>query len=73
VLTGLPADADQGPAFLNLDQVLTMPQALALLYPRHVQLWTGSPDAWTWDQKLGERLGEHADWLIVTPEAEGGK
>ncbi len=73
VLTGLPADADKGPAFLNLDQVVTMPQALALLYPRHVQLWTGEPEAWSWDEKLGEQLGEDADWLVVTPEAVGGK
>jgi dienelactone hydrolase len=64
VLDGLDPDADKGPAFLNLDRVLGMPQAVALLAPRPVRIKTDRPGAWGWAK--GIKAG--ADWLTIESE-----
>lgn len=57
-----PATVRDGPALMNLSRVLGMPQALALLYPRTVQLGGTSPESWRWASDLATRLGSHRPW-----------
>jgi len=58
-----PATVRDGPAFLNLDRILGMPQAVTLVAPRHVRLATQDQAAWRWDHELKKNLGPDADWL----------
>lgn len=63
-----PATVRDGPAFLNLDRVLGMPQALALLYPRPVTLRSTPPAAWRWASELGANLsGGGEPWPRFAP------
>lgn len=60
-----PATVRDGPAFLNLERVVGMPQAVSLVAPRKVQLTVRDPSAWRWDLDLKEALGKEADWLEI--------
>lgn len=63
VLDSPPATVRDGPAFLNLDRVLGMPQALAMLHPRPVTLEGTPPEAWRWASDLGARISDgHGPW-----------
>ena len=67
VLINPPATVRDGPAFLNLERVLDMPQAVALLFPLDVEI-VGSPaDAWAWSRSLAERLGAREAWPKIRP------
>ena len=57
-----PLTVREGPPLLNLARVADMPQALALLYPRPVQLRGTTPDAWAWARDLAARLGSAQPW-----------
>lgn len=67
VLTDPPATVRDGPAFLNLDRVLTMPQAVALLYPRSVVIATSSAEPWSWARELARNLGAASPWPAIEP------
>lgn len=69
LLVDPPSDAEQGPAFLNLSRILDMPQAVALLAPRTVRLWTRAPEAWAWARSLDRLLDPDRDWLTIAPWA----
>ena len=63
-----PATVRDGPAFLNLDRILGMPQALALLYPRPVTLRSTPMAAWRWASELGAVLsGGGEPWPRFAP------
>ncbi len=63
-----PATVRDGPALLNLDRILGMPQALALLYPRPVTLRSTPPAAWRWASDLGLGLsGGGETWPRFAP------
>jgi hypothetical protein len=69
MFTNLPASVRGGPAFLNLERFLEMPQALSLLYPRPIVLLDNrearrdaDPEAWRWASRLAERLGAKEPW-----------
>jgi cephalosporin-C deacetylase-like acetyl esterase len=64
VLEQPPTNIDDGPPFLNVDRILDMPQAVALLYPRQVQIRTESPAAWDWTAGVAKVLGPQG-WLEV--------
>ncbi len=67
LLVDPPTDVERGPAFLNLSRVLDMPQAIALLAPREVRLWTTKPFAWSWTETFAAKLSPDRDWLEVRP------
>lgn len=68
VLSHPPATVRDGPAFLNLDRVMTMPQVVSLIYPREVEI-TGSPvEAWSWPRRLAENLGAEKPWPVIQSE-----
>jgi dienelactone hydrolase len=69
VLTNPPATVRDGPAFLNLDRVLTMPQAVALLYPRSVVIEDSAVEPWDWARELARNLGADSPWPVITPES----
>jgi hypothetical protein len=52
-----PVSIHGGPAYLNLESVLDMPQAVALLFPRRVVLRSTPPGAWSWPRDLGAIMG----------------
>jgi dienelactone hydrolase len=56
VLTNPPRSVREGPAFQNLERVLEMPQALAMLYPRRVTLVDADADAWRWARDAAKSL-----------------
>jgi dienelactone hydrolase len=59
-----PATVREGPAYLNLERILDMPQAITLLAPRPVRL-TGTPwTAWAWAIDWQSRLGPDQGRLI---------
>ncbi|MEO6809517.1 MAG: prolyl oligopeptidase family serine peptidase, partial [Isosphaeraceae bacterium] len=63
-----PTSLREGPIFLNLDRVLGMPQALALLYPRKVELYATNREPWQWAADLAKSLGGNTAWPdISTP------
>ncbi|WP_165075139.1 alpha/beta hydrolase family protein [Paludisphaera rhizosphaerae] len=67
LLENPPATVQDGPAFLNLDRILDMPQAVALMYPVDVCI-EGSPEAyWAWPRDLSERLGSKKPWPEIIP------
>ena len=65
VMIDPPATVRDGPAFLNLDRVLTMPQAVALLFPGPSRSSTPPPEAWSWPRALARNLGASAPWPVV--------
>jgi hypothetical protein len=67
ILTNPPVTVRDGPAFLNLDRVLTMPQAVALLYPRPVVIENSAVEAWAWARKLAQNLGATSPWPVIEP------
>ncbi|WP_165250718.1 alpha/beta hydrolase [Paludisphaera soli] len=67
VLVDPPATVRDGPAFLNLDRVLDMPQAVALLHPIDVRIVGSRPELWEWPRKLAERLGGPGPWPTCSP------
>jgi cephalosporin-C deacetylase-like acetyl esterase len=56
VLTNLPSTVREGPALLNLERVLEMPQALALLAPRKVRLVGADRKSWAWSSDAAHVL-----------------
>jgi hypothetical protein len=62
VLYDPPTSLRGGSIFLNLDRVLGMPQALALLYPRKVELYGTTREPWQWTADLAKALGDNAAW-----------
>ena len=68
VLASPPATVRDGPAFLNLDRVLTMPQAVALLYPRAVVIENSPPEPWAWTRDLARNLGATTPWPAIEPK-----
>lgn len=65
VMIDPPPTVRDGPAFLNLDRVLTMPQAVALLYPRPVEIVDSPAEAWSWPRALARNLGANTPWPVV--------
>jgi len=65
VLSNPPATVRDGPAFLNLDRVLTMPQAVALLFPRPVVIEGSAPEPWAWPRALARNLSSPTPWPVV--------
>ncbi len=61
-----PATVRDGPAFFSLDRVLTMPQAVALVAPRHVHIVTHDRSPWRWDLDLKENLGPATSWFDLS-------
>jgi dienelactone hydrolase len=66
ILIDPPASVDEPPAFLNLGRLLEMPQAVALLFPRHVMI-EGDSDrsAFGWAADLARRLGHEGPWPVL--------
>lgn len=64
-LDRLPASGRETPALLNLDRVLGMPQALALLYPRPVSLARTPAEASSWARGLAAQLSPGEAWPEV--------
>jgi dienelactone hydrolase len=56
------ATVRQGPAFLNLERILDMPQAVTLLYPRKLVLQGTSRDLWRWSTDLGSKQATGRPW-----------
>lgn len=61
-LASPPLTVRDGPSLLNLARVLTMPQALALLYPRPVRLVGTTSASWQWAGDLAAVLGSDRPW-----------
>lgn len=68
VLINPPATVRDGPAFLNLDRVMTMPQAVSMLHPRKVEIIGSPAEAWSWAQTLAENLGAEKPWPTIKPK-----
>ena len=68
VLSRPPATVRDGPAFLNLDRVMTMPQVVSMVYPREVEIINSSVEAWSWPQALAEKLGAVEPWPTIKTE-----
>lgn len=52
-----PTTHREGPIFLNVQQVLDMPQALAMaLSKSEITLYNSPPDPWQWSQTLAGNL-----------------
>jgi len=49
-----PTTHRKPPIFLNVLRVLDLPQAVALMFPRHVTIRGTSPDAWTWPASVAK-------------------
>jgi cephalosporin-C deacetylase-like acetyl esterase len=64
VLENPPTDIDDAPPLLNVDRILNMPQAVALVHPRHIQLRTEHPEAWQWTADLSRAIGPPG-WLEI--------
>ncbi len=63
-----PATVRDGPAFLNIERILGMPQALALLHPRPVTLLGKvSPVDWQWAIETAENVAPGKSWLTIRP------
>lgn len=67
VLTNPPATVRDGPAFLNLDRVMTMPQVVSMLYPREVEIIDSPVEAWSWPRTLAKNLGADHPWPVIKP------
>jgi dienelactone hydrolase len=66
-----PATVREGPALLNLERILDMPQAVALVFPRPVTLkGKVKPEDWRWAVELGEKLAPGRPWLTIQPGGE---
>ncbi|HEX8201074.1 MAG TPA: hypothetical protein VF590_11340 [Isosphaeraceae bacterium] len=63
-LDDLPTTVREAPALLNLDRVLGMPQALALLFPRPVTLVRTDYAPWGWARDLAARLAPGEVWPV---------
>ncbi|MBX9789345.1 MAG: hypothetical protein K2Y37_10560 [Pirellulales bacterium] len=59
-LIDLAADPHQGPVLIGIQQVLAMPEAVALAFPRVVELHSGEPAAWDWPREVAQLYGEPA-------------
>ncbi|WZO98786.1 prolyl oligopeptidase family serine peptidase [Isosphaeraceae bacterium EP7] len=57
VLESPPTSVREGPAFLNLERLMTQAQALTLVHPREVVIRRSTPDAWRWAARQAETLG----------------
>jgi dienelactone hydrolase len=68
-LTELPATLREGPAFLNLERILEVPQAVALLHPRPVSLLASPSGAWDWARGLGQELTPEQPWPMIYPRS----
>jgi dienelactone hydrolase len=67
VLQSPPATVRDGPAFLNLDRFLDMPQVVAATYPADARIESSPPSAWSWTRTLAERLGAAKPWPEIVP------
>ncbi len=67
ILVDPPAAVRDGPAFLNLERILNMPQAVALLYPRDVEIEGSRLEPWAWTRHLAENLGATVPWPKIVP------
>lgn len=63
-----PVAVRQGPAYLNVERFLDVPQAVALLYPRPVSVGLSDAKYWTWDNKLKDVMPSSANWFRVLGE-----
>ncbi|MFO0958708.1 MAG: acetylxylan esterase [Isosphaeraceae bacterium] len=61
-----PSTFADGPAFLNVEKILDMPQAAALLYPRPLTIrGKVRPEEWRWSAELARRLDPDRAWLTI--------
>ena len=59
----LPASHRDGPIFLNALQILDLPQAVALAFPKQVRLYVADEEEakrWEWPLQLQKRLGQES-------------
>jgi cephalosporin-C deacetylase-like acetyl esterase len=56
MLRNPPTTTREGPAFQNLERILEMPPAVALLHPRRVRLEETEAEYWRWVSDLGRNL-----------------
>ena len=65
-LTSPPRTIRDGPAFLNLERLLEMPQALGLLFPRRVLLINADSKVWLWASEMAKAIEPSAQpWPIL--------
>jgi hypothetical protein len=57
-----PATWRDGPSFANVERVLGMPQAAALIYPRPLTLIGTPAEPWSWTSELGRKLAPGRAW-----------
>jgi dienelactone hydrolase len=67
ILIDPPTSVRSGPALLNVERILEMPQAVALLYPRPVRIVGSDPAAWKWAVDLQAKLSAERPWLELMP------
>lgn len=68
-----PATVRQGPAFLNLERYLDMPQIVALLFPRPVTLRGDvKPDDWRWTTDMTAKLARGSTWPTIVTSTKPG-
>lgn len=71
ILRSPPPTVRDGPGFLNLDRILEMPQAVALLYPAAVRIEASPASAWDWARDLAASLGATQPWPVVESAGAG--
>lgn len=62
-LHALPASHRDGPICINVLRVLDMPQAVALSFPRRVNLYETDIEAWSWPADAAKLTGADTSWL----------
>lgn len=62
ILIDPPKTVREGQVFLNLERLLDMPQAVALLYPRALTIEKTDASAWEWPKRLAEKLEPGSVW-----------
>ncbi len=65
ILSSPPESVRQGPALLNLERFMEMPQVVALMAPRSVVLYTDHASAWKWTSALSDTLGGESPFLRI--------
>ncbi len=57
-----PTTWRDGPAFLGIDRVMGLPQAVALIHPRPLTLIGTPRESWSWAEDLAGRLEPRRPW-----------